>query len=112
MDCLFCAIAAGEIPSAKVYEDDTVYAFSDIDPQAPFHCVIIPKEHIESAACITPDNSGVIARIFEAVAVIARQENLENGFRVVTNCGKDGGQSVNHLHFHLLGRRAMAWPPG
>ncbi len=112
MDCLFCSIAKGEIPSTKVYEDDTVYAFLDIDPQAPFHAVIIPREHIASAADITADNSLVVAKIFEAVAKIAKEENLEDGFRVVTNCGKDGGQTVGHLHFHLLARRNLAWPPG
>ena len=112
MDCLFCSIAKGEVPSTKVYEDDTVYAFLDIDPQAPFHAVIIPREHIASAADITADNSLVVAKIFEAVAKIAKEENLEDGFRVVTNCGKDGGQTVGHLHFHLLARRNLAWPPG
>lgn len=112
MDCLFCSIANGEIPSTKIFENDTVYAFADINPQAPFHVVIIPKKHIKSAAEITKENSKVIAEIFEAVADIAKKENLENGFRVVTNCGEDGGQTVDHLHFHLLARRNLAWPPG
>lgn len=112
MDCLFCKIAAGEIPSTKVYEDDTVLAFLDIDPKAPFHAVIIPKAHIASAAEITAENSGVVAHIFEAVAEIARREQLAAGFRVVTNCGEDGGQTVGHLHFHLLGGRSLSWPPG
>lgn len=112
MDCLFCSIAKEEIKSTKVYEDDAVYAFLDIDPQAPFHAIIIPKEHIVSAAEITAENSAVVAKIFEAVAKIAKQENLADGFRVVTNCGKDGGQTVGHLHFHLLARRNLAWPPG
>lgn len=112
MDCLFCSIANGEIPSTKIFENDTVYAFADINPQAPFHAVIIPKKHIKSAAEITKENSKVIAEIFEAVADIAKKENLENGFRVVTNCGEDGGQTVDHLHFHLLARRNLAWPPG
>ncbi len=112
MDCLFCKIAAGEIPSTKIYEDDTVYAFADIDPQAPFHAIIIPKEHIKSAADITAENSSLIAKVFEAVAKIAKQENLEKGFRVVNNCGEDGGQTVGHIHFHLLARRNLAWPPG
>lgn len=111
-DCLFCKIIAGEVPSKKIYEDDAVYAFADIDPQAPFHAVIVPKEHIASAAEITPENSRCVARIFEAVAKIAAQEGLENGFRVVNNCGADGGQTVGHLHFHLLARRNLAWPPG
>lgn len=111
-DCLFCKIVAGQIPSTKIYEDETVYAFADIDPQAPFHAIIIPKQHIASAAEITAENSMLIAKVFEAVAKIARQENLENGFRVVNNCGTDGGQTVGHIHFHLLARRNLAWPPG
>ena len=111
-DCLFCKIVAGEIPSTKIYEDESVYAFADIDPQAPFHAVIVPKEHIASAAEITADNSNYIAKIFEAVAKIAEQEKLENGFRVVNNCGEDGGQTVGHIHFHLLARRNLQWPPG
>ena len=112
MDCLFCKIAAGEIPSTKIYETENVYAFADIAPQAPFHAVIIPKQHIKSADEITADNSWLVAEIFEVVAAISKQEDLEDGYRVVTNCGKDGGQTVGHLHFHLLGRRALAWPPG
>ncbi len=112
MDCLFCKIAAGEIPSTRVYEDEFVYAFLDIEPQAPFHAIIIPKTHIASAAEITADNSGLIAKVFEAVAKIAKQENLADGFRVVNNCGRDGGQTVGHIHFHLLARRNLAWPPG
>ena len=111
-DCLFCKIAAGEIPSTKVYEDDYVYAFLDIAPQAPFHAVIIPKEHIGSADEINGENSILIAKVFEAVAKIAKQEKLENGYRVVNNCGEDGGQTVGHIHFHLLARRNLAWPPG
>ena len=111
-DCLFCKIIAGTIPSTKVYEDENVYAFLDIAPQAPFHAVIVPKLHIGSAAEISLENSSYIAKIFEAVAIIAKNENLENGFRVVTNCGEDGGQTVGHLHFHMLGRRYLAWPPG
>lgn len=112
MDCLFCKIAAGEIPSTKVFENDDVYAFLDIAPQAPFHAVIIPKKHIKCADEITPENSGIIAKIFEAIAIISKQEGLENGYRIVNNCGEDGGQTVGHLHFHMLGRRALAWPPG
>ncbi len=111
-DCLFCKIIAGEIPSTKIYEDDWVYAFADIDPQAPFHAVIVPKIHITSAAEIDAKNSDYVAKIFEAVASIADSEKLEKGFRVVTNCGKDGGQTVGHLHFHLLARRYLQWPPG
>ena len=111
-DCLFCKIIKGEIPSSKIYENEFVYAFKDIDPQAPFHAIIVPKEHIASADEITADNSHFIAKIFEAVALIAKQENLENGYRVVNNCGKDGGQTVGHIHFHLLGGRNLQWPPG
>ncbi len=112
MDCLFCSIIKGDIPSKKVYESDTVYAFMDIEPQAPFHAIIVPKTHIASAADITAENSAVIADIFEAVAQIAKNENLAEGFRVVNNCGKQGGQTVGHIHFHLLARRNLAWPPG
>ena len=112
MDCLFCKIAAGEIPSKKVYENELVYAFYDIDPPAPFHAIIIPKEHISSAAEITAENSYLIAKVYEAVAEIAKLNNLEKGFRVVNNCGEDGGQTVGHIHFHLLARRNLAWPPG
>ena len=111
-DCLFCKIIKGEIPSTKIYEDEYVYAFADIAPQAPFHAVIVPKTHIKSAAEIDADNSFYVARIYEAVARIAKAENLEKGFRVVTNCGEDGGQTVGHLHFHLLARRYLQWPPG
>ena len=112
MDCLFCKIVKGEIPSTKIYEDESVYAFADIDPQAPFHAIIIPKEHIGSAAEISEENSVLIAKVFEAIAKIAKQENLEKGFRVVNNCGEDGGQTVGHIHFHLLARRNLQWPPG
>lgn len=111
-DCLFCKIAAGEIPSTKVYEDEFVYAFLDIDPQAPFHAIIIPREHIASAAEIGAENSILVAKVFEAAAKIAKAENLEKGFRIVNNCGEDGGQTVGHIHFHLLARRNLAWPPG
>lgn len=112
MDCLFCKIAAGEIPSTKVFENDDVYAFLDIAPQAPFHAVVIPKKHIKCADEINAENSGIIAKIFEAIAIISKEQGLENGYRIVNNCGEDGGQTVGHLHFHMLGRRALAWPPG
>lgn len=111
-DCLFCKIVAGEIPSTKIYEDEYVYAFADIAPQAPFHAIVIPKEHIASADEITADNSVLIAKVFEAIAKIAKAENLEKGYRVVNNCGEEGGQTVGHIHFHLLARRNLAWPPG
>ena len=112
MDCLFCKIAAGEIPSTKIYEDEFVYAFADIAPAAPFHAIIIPKEHIKSADEINETNSHLIAKVFEAAAKIAKSENLENGYRIVNNCGEDGGQTVGHIHFHLLARRNLQWPPG
>ena len=112
MDCLFCKIAAGDIPSTKIYETDEVYAFADIDPQAPFHAIIIPKKHIKSADEINEENSFLIAKDFEVAAKIANQENLENGYRIVNNCGADGGQTVGHIHFHLLARRNLQWPPG
>lgn len=112
MDCLFCKIAAGEIPSTPYYSDDKVYAFVDIDPQAPFHAVVIPRRHIASAAEITGENSAAVAEVFEAIARIAAEQGLDKGFRVVSNCGEDGGQTVPHLHFHVLGKRLLAWPPG
>lgn len=111
-DCLFCKIIAGEIPSTKVYEDDYVYAFLDIDPKAPYHAIFVPKLHICSADEIDANNSVYVAKIFEAISKVAKTEKLENGYRVVNNCGKDGGQTVAHLHFHLLARRNLQWPPG
>lgn len=112
MDCLFCKIAQGEIPSQKVYEDEQVLAFYDVNPQAPVHVLLIPKMHITSVAEIDEENSGIMARIFEVAARLAKELKLEKGFRVVTNIGEDGQQSVPHLHVHLLGGRAMTWPPG
>ena len=111
-DCLFCKIAAGEIPSNRLYEDDQVLAFYDIDPQAPIHFLVIPKEHTASPACITPENSAVVAHIFAVIAKLAAELGLDNGYRVVTNSGRDAGQSVGHLHFHVLAKRSLAWPPG
>ena len=111
-DCLFCKIINGEVPSTKIYDDEYVYAFADISPQAPFHAVIVPKVHIKSADEITPENSIYVAKVFEAVAKIAKENDLANGYRVVNNCGEDGGQTVGHLHFHLLARRYLQWPPG
>ncbi len=103
MDCLFCKIVAGEIPSTKVYEDETVLAFRDIAPAAPTHILVIPKCHIPSAAAVNNENSAVIAHIFEVIANISKEEGLVNGFRVISNCGPDAGQTVSHLHFHILG---------
>ena len=112
MDCIFCKIAAGEILSTKVYEDDTVVAFNDLDPQAPVHVLIIPKEHIASATEINESNSAVVAHIFEVAAKIAAEKGLKDGFRIVNNCGDSAGQSVKHLHFHLMGGRDFGWPAG
>ena len=107
-DCLFCKIISGDIPSNKVYEDETVFAFRDINPQMPTHILIVPKVHIGSAADISADNSAVIAHIFEVIPEIAKSEGLTNGFRVITNCGPDACQSVQHLHFHILGGTQMS----
>ena len=107
-NCLFCKIAAGIIPSTKVYEDETVLAFRDIAPQAPTHILVIPKAHIGSVAEITAENSAVVAHIFEVIPQIARAEGLDGGFRVVSNCGDDAGQTVKHLHFHILGGKTLA----
>ena len=101
-DCVFCKIAEGVIPSAKVYEDDTVLAFRDINPQAPVHILVIPKAHIASAADVTEENADAVAACFKVIAKIAKQENLDNGFRVISNVGEDAGQTVKHLHFHIL----------
>lgn len=107
MECLFCKIAAGEIPAAKVYEDELVLAFRDIAPQAPVHILVIPKAHISGVSAVTADNSALVARCFEAAARIAREQGLTGGFRVVSNCGADAGQTVEHLHFHILGGRKL-----
>ena len=106
-NCLFCKIIAGDIPSTKVYEDDSVLAFRDIAPMAPTHILVIPKTHIGSVAEVTAENSTVVAHIFEVIPAIAKAEGLENGYRVVSNCGDDAGQSVHHLHFHILGGRKL-----
>ena len=106
-NCLFCKIIAGNIPSAKVWEDDLCYAFRDIAPQAPTHVLVVPKAHIESCYGITADNSAVVAHIFEVIPQIARAEGLTNGYRVVSNCGDDAGQTVHHLHFLILGGKTL-----
>ena len=110
-DCLFCKISAGEIPSNKVYEDELCYAFYDIDPQAPTHFLVIPKAHIGSVAEVTGDNSAVVAHIFEVIAKVTKEMGIES-YRVVSNIGEQAGQSVPHLHFHVLAGRDMTWPPG
>lgn len=107
-DCLFCKIIAGEIPSNKVYEDDRVLAFRDIAPQAPTHILVIPKVHISGVSGVTAENSDVVAHIFEVIAQIAAAEGLTGGYRVVSNCGEDAGQTVPHLHFHILGGKKLA----
>lgn len=106
-DCLFCNIIAGEIPSAKVYEDDLVYAFRDIAPMAPTHILVVPKVHIQDVSGITEENSSVISHIFEVIPRLAAQEGLTSGYRVVSNCGADAGQTVPHLHFHILGGKKL-----
>jgi len=112
MDCLFCKIAAGDIPSTKVYEDAEMLAFRDIDPKAPTHILLIPKAHIASAAELTAENSALAGRILAKAAELAKAEDLCEGYRLVTNIGDAAGQSVKHLHFHLLGGRDFGWPPG
>lgn len=111
MDCIFCKIIKGEIPTNKVYEDETVIAFNDIEPQAPVHILIIPKEHIVSAAEINESNSALVAHVFEVAAKIAKEKNLD-GFRIVNNCGDSAGQTVKHIHFHLMSGREFTWPAG
>lgn len=110
-DCLFCKIIAGDIPSNKVYEDEKCLAFYDIDPQAPVHFLVIPKEHIPSCAAVTAENAAVVAHLFEVIAKVTRELGVSE-FRVVSNCGESAGQSVPHLHFHVLSGRDMTWPPG
>ncbi len=107
-NCLFCKIVAGEIPSTKVYEDDLVLAFRDIAPQAPSHILVIPKVHIPSVDGVTPENSAVVAHIFQVIPGIAEKEGLAGGYRVISNCGPDAGQTVPHLHFHILGGRKLS----
>lgn len=112
MDCLFCKIAAGEIPSKKIYEDEDLLAFYDINPEAPVHFLVIPKKHIASAAELCSENSVIVAKIFVAISRIAKELGLSSGYRIVNNCGEDAGQTVQHLHFHVLAGRSLAWPPG
>lgn len=107
-NCLFCKIVAGQIPSSKVYEDDKILAFRDIQPQAPVHVLAIPKEHIPSADGVSAENAAVVAHIFTKIPQIAAEQGLKNGYRIVSNCGDDAGQTVKHLHFHILGGKALA----
>ncbi|MEF9971451.1 MAG: histidine triad nucleotide-binding protein [Oscillospiraceae bacterium] len=106
-DCIFCKIAAGEIPSDKIYEDDICLAFRDIHPQAPVHFLVVPKTHIRWANDITPENSGVVAHCFEVIAKLAKQEKLDEGYRIINNCGEAAGQTVPHIHFHVLAGRPL-----
>lgn len=108
MNCLFCAIINGDIPSKKVYEDDKCYAFLDIAPQAPVHCLVVPKEHVASVDEVNADNAGVVAHIFTVIPAIAKDLGLDGGYRVVTNIGENGCQSVKHLHFHILGGEKLS----
>ena len=110
-DCIFCKIAAGEIPSKPVYEDEKCYAFYDLDPQAPTHFLVIPKEHIAGALDITDNNAAIVGHCYAVIAKVAKQLGL-NSYRVVTNCGEQAGQTGFHLHFHVLAGRDMTWPPG
>lgn len=112
-DCIFCKIINGEIPSKKIYEDDKVLSFYDISPEAPTHFLVIPKEHIESANHINEENCNIISHIFLVINRISKELNIdEKGYRIVNNCGNDGGQTVQHMHFHVLGGRELKWPPG
>ena len=106
-DCLFCKIITGKIPSTKVYEDEVVFAFRDINPQAPTHVLVVPKAHIADCNGVSAENSDVVAHIFEVIPKIAEAEGLTNGYRVVSNCGADAGQTVQHLHFHILGGKQL-----
>jgi histidine triad (HIT) family protein len=112
VDCLFCKIIAGQIPSKLVYQDDRIYAFADIRAQAPTHLLVLPRKHIRSLAEIDGDDESLLGHLLAVSAEIARKAGLENGYRVVINTGDDGGQTVDHLHLHVLGGRSMHWPPG
>lgn len=112
-DCIFCKIVNGEIPCEKIYEDDKIIAFNDINPEAPVHVLIIPKEHISMINDLNEENAGVVSHIFIKAKEIAEQLKIaDTGYRIVTNCGIDGGQTVFHIHYHLLGGRELQWPPG
>lgn len=111
-DCLFCTISAGDIPVEVVLETDDVLAFRDIDPQAPTHVLVIPRKHFDNVADLTREDPELTARVLSATSEVAQLETLEHGYRVVTNVGSDGGQSVRHVHFHVLGGRGLTWPPG
>ncbi|HEY1767406.1 MAG TPA: histidine triad nucleotide-binding protein [Terracidiphilus sp.] len=112
MSCVFCKIVAGEIPSTPVYQDEVAYAFADITPKAPVHVLIVPREHIASLSEATEEHRDLLGRLLGAASEIARRQGLTKGYRVVVNAGEDGGQTVDHLHVHLMGGRPMTWPPG
>lgn len=113
MDCVFCKIASGEIPTDKIYEDEDLVAFYDQDPQAPIHFLVIPKKHIVSNAELTEKDSYIVGKIFLAIKKITKDLGVsDNGYRIVNNTGEDGGQSVSHMHFHVLAGRSLQWPPG
>lgn len=112
MDCIFCKIIAGEIPAQKLYEDEHAIAFADLHPQAPVHLLIVPRRHLRSLAEASPEDSPLLGHLLSTVAQLASSQGLAKGFRTVVNTGDDGGQTVEHLHFHLLGGRALHWPPG
>ena len=112
-NCIFCKKIIGDIPSNKIYEEDKVYAFNDINPEAPIHFLVIPKEHIESANAINENNADIVAHIFKVINKLVIELGVaEKGYRIVNNCGEDGGQTVKHLHFHVLAGRSLQWPPG
>ena len=112
MDCLFCKIIEGDIPSQCLYEDDKIYVFKDIDPQAPVHFLVIPKKHIDSLDTMADEDAELIGYVFKKIRDLAKEQGLKDGYRVVNNIGEDGGQSVKHMHFHVLGGRSLQWPPG
>ena len=112
-DCIFCKIIKGEIPSNKLYEDDKILAFHDVSPEAPVHFLVIPKEHIESVNDLNDSNIDIVSHIFKVINKLAIELNIsDKGYRIVNNCGEDGGQTVKHIHFHVLGGRNLKWPPG
>lgn len=111
-DCLFCRIASGEVPSDRVFEDPEVIAFRDVAPRAPTHVLVIPRRHVPDVRSLTDEDAALLAALFSALRRVAESERLAHGYRIVTNTGPDSGQSVDHLHFHLLGGRQMSWPPG
>lgn len=113
MDCIFCSIAAGKIPATIIYQDELVVAFNDLSPQAPHHKLIIPRKHIATLNDLTPDDTTITGHLLQTAAKLAKELNIaEDGYRVVMNCNQDGGQTVFHIHMHLLGGRVMTWPPG